>query len=144
VTSARPGRGSHPRIALVTCRPQPRIPLDPDLPGLHRALLATGADADVVCWDDPDLDWAGYDLAVIRSTWDYTLRTGAFLAWAERCAALTTLANPPGVVRWNADKRYLGELAAAGVPVVPTRYLPPGTGMADGLPDGGAARTRST
>ena len=127
VISARPDQGTRPRIALVTCRPQPLIPLDPDLPWLHRALLAAGADTDVVCWDDPDIDWAAYDLAVLRSTWDYTLRTEPFLAWTERCAALTVLANPPEVVRWNADKRYLGDLAAAGVPVVPTRYLAPGT-----------------
>lgn len=39
---------------------------------------------------------------------------------------LTRLANPAGVVRWNTDKRYIGDLAAAGVPVVPTRYLAPG------------------
>ncbi|CAM5554160.1 ATP-grasp domain-containing protein OS=Streptomyces glaucescens OX=1907 GN=SGLAU_11205 PE=4 SV=1 [Streptomyces glaucescens] len=36
-------------------------------------------------------------------------------------------------MRWNADKRYLGELAAAGVPTVPTRYIAPGE-RAD-LPD---------
>ena len=30
------------------------------------------------------------------------------------------LVNPADVVRWNTDKRYLAELAAAGVPVVPT------------------------
>ncbi len=132
MTSARPDSGARPKIALVTCRPQPRVNLDRDLPGLHRALLDAGADADAVCWDDPDADWAAYDLALIRSTWDYTWHTEAFLAWAERCAALTTLANPPEVVRWNSDKRYLGELAEAGVPVVPTRYLAPGaSGAAD-------------
>jgi hypothetical protein len=30
------------------------------------------------------------------------------------------------IVRWNADKRHLGQLAEAGVPVVPTRYFAPG------------------
>jgi hypothetical protein len=126
-----------PRTALVTCRPQPRVNPDRDLWALHRALLDAGADADVVCWDDPALDWAAYDLAVLRSTWDYTWRTGEFLAWAERCAAVTRLANPVDVVRWNTDKRYLGELAAAGVPTVETRYLEPGG--SGGLPDGAGA-----
>src|SRR5690606_16238539 len=85
-------------------------------------------------WDDPAVDWAGFDLAVIRSTWDYTWRAAEFTAWAERCGAATRLANPADVVRWNTDKRYLGDLAAAGVPVVPTRYLAPGDPPT--LPDG--------
>jgi len=39
---------------------------------------------------------------------------------------VTRLANPSSVVEWNIDKHYLGELAAAGVHVVPTTYLEPG------------------
>ncbi|WP_255951461.1 ATP-grasp domain-containing protein [Streptomyces odontomachi] len=132
---------ARPRIALVTCRPQPRVRLDPDLPALYGALTEAGAEADAVCWDDPDVDWTSYDLAVIRSTWDYTWRADAFVAWAERCAALTTLANPPDVIRWNTDKHYLGDLAAAGVPAVETRYLAPGHGTAAGLPGSGAGGT---
>ncbi|GHG91620.1 ATP-grasp domain-containing protein [Streptomyces lanatus] len=122
-----------PRIALVTCRPGPEISVDRDLPVLVAALRAAGAEADSVYWDDETVDWGGYGLAVIRSTWDYSWRAAEFLAWAERCGKLTRLANPVGVVRWNADKRYLGDLAEAGVPVVPTRYFPPGDGV-DGLP----------
>jgi glutathione synthase/RimK-type ligase-like ATP-grasp enzyme len=97
------------------------------------ALREAGADADAVFWDDDTADWGGYDLAVIRSTWDYSWRAAEFLAWAERCAKVTRLANPVEVVRWNADKRYLGDLAAAGVPAVPTRYIAPGEAV-DGFP----------
>ncbi|MET8636973.1 ATP-grasp domain-containing protein [Streptomyces sp. NPDC004096] len=114
------------RVALVTCRPRPEVSVDRDLPGLVAELRAAGAAADAVYWDDPDIDWAAYDLAVIRSTWDYSWRAAEFTAWAERCARATRLANPVEVVRWNTDKRYLGDLAAAGVPVVPTRYIAPG------------------
>ncbi|MFF1376845.1 RimK family alpha-L-glutamate ligase [Streptomyces sp. NPDC058308] len=113
-----------PRIALVTRRPRPEH--DTDLPVLARAVGAAGGDVRVVGWDDPDVDWSGFDLAVIRSTWDYSWRTGEYVAWAERCASLTRLANPADVVRWNTDKRYLGELAEGGVPVVPTYYRAPG------------------
>jgi glutathione synthase/RimK-type ligase-like ATP-grasp enzyme len=115
-----------PRIALITCRPGPQVADDRDLPVLVRELTAAGASARAVLWDDPDVDWGSYDLAVIRSTWDYSWRTAEFTAWAERCGAVTRLANPAPVVRWNTDKRYLGDLAAAGVPTVPTRYLAPG------------------
>ncbi|MFC8423172.1 RimK family alpha-L-glutamate ligase [Streptomyces sp. NPDC057236] len=123
-----------PRIALVTCRPGPDVSEDRDLPGLVRALEEAGAEASAEVWDDDAVDWARFDLAVIRSTWDYSWRSAEFTAWAERCGTLTRLANPADVVRWNTDKRYLGELAAAGVPVVDTRYLAAGDPL--DLPDG--------
>ncbi|MEU6550229.1 hypothetical protein ABZ915_08060 [Streptomyces sp. NPDC046915] len=124
-----------PRIALATYDPGAEPSKDRDLPELVRALRAAGADAVAVTWDDPDTDWSGFDLVVIRSTWDYSWRTEEFVAWAERCAKVTRLANPVPVVRWNTDKRYLGDLAAARVPVVPTRYLAPGDAVtADSFP----------
>ncbi|MFK0018401.1 RimK family alpha-L-glutamate ligase [Streptomyces sp. NPDC090798] len=115
------------RIALATYRPEEGAEsLDRDLPVLRAALEEAGAEAVVGYWDDPDVDWAAFDLVVIRSTWDYSWRVAEFVAWAERCGKLTRLANPAAVVRWNTDKRYIGELAEAGVPTVPTRYLAPG------------------
>ncbi|MER5467326.1 hypothetical protein [Streptomyces sp. NPDC002685] len=114
------------RIALVTYDPGEEPGADRDLPVLKRALKDAGAVAEIVHWDDPGADWAGYDLALIRSTWDYSRRVAEFVGWAERCAELTRLLNPAPVVRWNTDKRYLGDLADAGVPVIPTRYLAPG------------------
>lgn len=115
-----------PRVALVTYDPGPEPSKDADLPVLLAALRAAGAEAEAEYWDDAGVDWAAYDLAVIRSTWDYSWRVAEFVAWAETCAKVTRLANPAGIVRWNTDKRYIGDLAAAGVPVVPTRYLAPG------------------
>jgi len=114
------------RTALVTCRPGPGVAEDRDLPGLVRALQAAGAEAVAVAWDDEEVDWGSFDLAVIRSTWDYSWRAAEFTAWAQRCGRATRLANPVDVVRWNVDKRYLGELGAAGVPVVETRYVAAG------------------
>ncbi|WP_435843697.1 ATP-grasp domain-containing protein [Streptomyces fructofermentans] len=128
------------RIALVTCREVLETGYDRDLPALAGALAHAGAEAVVAVWDDPDVDWAGFDLVLIRSTWDYSWRAAEFVAWAERCGAAAPLANPAAVVRWNTDKRYLGDLAAAGVPVVDTRYLAPGdeadpvAGVLAGLP----------
>ncbi|MGW1716591.1 ATP-grasp domain-containing protein [Streptomyces sp. NPDC002156] len=121
------------RIAIVTYDPRPGTSKDRDLPVLVRELTAAGADTAAVYWDDPDIDWASFDLALVRSTWDYTWRAEEFAGWLERCGKLTRVANPVGVLRWNMDKRYLGELAAAGVPTVPTTYLAPGD--APDLPD---------
>jgi glutathione synthase/RimK-type ligase-like ATP-grasp enzyme len=78
-------------------------------------------------WNDPGVDWASYDLVVVRTTWDYPNKIAAFLAWADRVAATRTLWNPAPMLRWNTDKQYLRELAERGVPIVPTRWLPRGS-----------------
>jgi glutathione synthase/RimK-type ligase-like ATP-grasp enzyme len=108
-------------VALATCRQHPGG--DEDAPLLLAACSAAGLDAEWRVWDDAAVDWTSYDLVVIRSTWDYPPRRDDFTAWA---ASVPRLANPADVVRWNTDKRYLCELAAAGVPVVPTEHLEPG------------------
>ncbi len=114
-----------PRIALVTARAA--LELDEDMPLLVEALQEAGVAVETPYWNDPAVDWAGYGAALLRSTWDYAERIDEFLDWCDRCAAGTRLLNPPQVVRWNTDKRYLSDLAVAGVPVVPTRFVEPGS-----------------
>ena len=116
-----------PRIALATCRDLPAG--DEDSPLLLAACASAGLDAEWRVWDDPVVDWASYDLVVIRSTWDYVPRRDDFAAWA---ASVPRLANPADVVGWNTDKSYLANLEAAGVPVVPTRWLEPGAAVPGG------------
>jgi O-ureido-D-serine cyclo-ligase len=112
------------RIVVATCERAPE--LDDDWPRLHSALTDRGADASAAAWTDPEVNWASFDLVVIRGTWDYFARLGEFLAWVHRVAAATRLVNPAPVVAWNADKRYLDDLAADGVPVVTTTFVAPG------------------
>jgi hypothetical protein len=109
------------RIALATCATLPD--LDPDERLLMAPLHALGMTAEAAVWDDPGVDWAAFDLVVIRSTWDYTARRDAFLAWTR---SVPRLVNPADIVAWNTDKRYLADLAAAGLPVVPTAWIEPG------------------
>lgn len=96
---------------------------------LVAALTERGAHARVEPWDAPDdvAGWSAADLVVVRTTWDYTDRRDEFLAWAARVADSAALQNPLAVLEWNSHKRYLVELAAAGVPVVPTRLVPAGS-----------------
>ncbi|MFY2763662.1 hypothetical protein ACOQFR_06380, partial [Arenimonas sp. MALMAid1274] len=108
--------------------------LDEDLDPLLAACRDAGIDATVVAWDDITVSWARFDAVLLRSTWDYVDRLPEFLAWCERTAGVTRLWNGPDVVRWNTDKRYLGELAARGVPVIESHYLAPGDDPAS-LPD---------
>jgi hypothetical protein len=118
------------RVALVTCSTLPD--LDPDDRPVRDALIARGIEATAPVWDDASVDWEAFDLAVIRSTWDYPARRDEFVEWA---GSVSRLANPADIVAWNTDKRYLRELAAVGIPVVPTQWLAPGEIVA--LPAGG-------
>jgi O-ureido-D-serine cyclo-ligase len=113
-----------PPIALVSARVARGQ--DADLAPLCVALREQGLACEVVDWDDPAVDWRHYALALVRSTWDYTQRLPEFLAWIERVASLTTLLNPPALLRWNTDKHYLAELARRGLPVVPSAFIEPG------------------
>lgn len=96
--------------------------IDHDTPVLVRALRERGVAADPVVWHDRDVDWAGHDLLVLRSPWDYPDRMPELDAWLARVEQEVPVLNAPALVRWNLDKRYLAELAALGVAVVPTTY----------------------
>jgi O-ureido-D-serine cyclo-ligase len=113
-----------PRIALVTAIAAHA--LDDDMQPLLDALRAAGIDADMRAWDDPTVAWSRYDIALLRSPWDYTMRLDEFLAWCETTSRVTRLLNPLDVVRWNTDKRYLAQLESIGIPIVPTEFLVPG------------------
>jgi hypothetical protein len=111
-------------VAIVSCRQLPEPDHDQDL--LLAALSAADVDARLVAWDDPEVDWAEFQLAVVRSTWNYIQHLPAFLEWIQRTSRLTQLWNPAEVVAANCHKRYLIELADRGLPVVPTSYWPKG------------------
>ena len=57
---------------------------DLDMPPLLAACARAGVPAEVLAWDDPTVSWGRFDAVLLRSTWDYTQRRGAFLEW---CAA---------------------------------------------------------
>lgn len=120
------------RIALATAIAA--FTLDEDMAPLREACAEAGIETHALAWDDPTVGWGRFDAVLLRSTWDYIDRLPEFLAWCDRVAAQTRLWNPAEVVRWNTDKRYLGELAARGVPVIESHFLAPGDDAAS-LPD---------
>lgn len=113
-----------PRIALATAIAS--FSLDEDLAPLQAACADAGIEATPLAWDDPTVSWSRFDAVLLRSTWDYMDRRKEFLAWCARIDAIVPLWNAPDVVRWNTDKRYLADLARAGVPVIPSHFLAPG------------------
>jgi glutathione synthase/RimK-type ligase-like ATP-grasp enzyme len=64
---------------------------------------------------------------VIRSPWDYFERAAEFRHWLDaRIASGVLMCNAGDILDWNYDKRYLQDLEAAGVPLVPTLCIPRG------------------
>lgn len=103
------------------------------MPPLLSALQEAGTDVHEVDWDDAQVDWCAFDLALLRSTWDASIRLAEFLEWSKRVDGLTQLLNPLPVIRWNTDKHYLAALAGAGVPTVPTAFIEPGQDAAQAI-----------
>jgi hypothetical protein len=92
---------------------------DKDSGALLRGLAEAGFRADAPVWHDPSVDWAAFDLLVVRSPWDYPERYAEFTGWLERAAGRTRILNAPDLIGWNIDKRYLDDFRAAGIPCVP-------------------------
>jgi hypothetical protein len=85
-------------------------------------LAAALVDAEFCGWDDPDVQWDSYDRVVLRSVFDYQDRADEFLAWCDSMGA-ERLRNPPELVAFAADKRYLADLS---VPTIPTSFIASG------------------
>ncbi len=110
-------------IALVTA--DACLEDDHDMPPLLDACRTQSLDVEVRAWDDPKVNWSRYGAVVLRSPWDYVDRMAQFLAWCDHVSAVSELFNPLAAVRWSLDKHYLADLAARGVPVVPTCFVEP-------------------
>lgn len=110
------------RLAFATYRALPQLSDDDRL--AVAALRVHGVSVESAVWDSPLVDWRKYDAVVLRSTWDYHQRPEEFeswLAYVEHLGVPTW--NPPPLIRWNMDKRYLTDLASRGVATVPTLVL---------------------
>jgi hypothetical protein len=111
-----------PRIAFISTDPDFIGHDDSDLAPLSSAVQALGLEVSVPSWRDSSVDWAEFDLAVMRSPWDYAGALPEFLAWLDRVSGQTRILNTPEVIRWNLDKRYLGELEARAVTIVESHF----------------------
>ncbi|MGE0550429.1 MAG: hypothetical protein AB7O24_11525 [Kofleriaceae bacterium] len=121
------------KLRVATCLALPEA--DVDEAPLARALAAAGFDAELIAWDDPNADWDAPIATILRSTWNYSTALPSFLRWIDRVGSTAPLWNPPAIVRGNVHKRYLVELAARGVAVVPTTLVEQGHQLALGSLD---------
>ena len=109
------------RIAFVTCDQYPSLTADDRLAAV--ALERMGVSVAPAIWRDAITDWAGFELVVLRSMWDYHLHTDEFNRWLALLDRVQArVVNPVTIVRWNMDKHYLRDLRDRGVTVVPTEW----------------------
>ena len=76
-----------------------------------------------LAWDDNEVDWSGFDAALMGTAWDYWERQSEFLAALERIESKIPLYHSTQLIRWNIRKTYLAELADRGVAVIPTVWI---------------------
>jgi glutathione synthase/RimK-type ligase-like ATP-grasp enzyme len=114
--------GPRGTVALVTCAAYPQLSNDDRL--LLPALSEAGFEPVARVWDDPAESWASHAAVVVRSCWDYHHRPVEFHAWLDRLSDEgARVFNPVSLLRWNSDKRYLRDLADAGIEVIPTAWV---------------------
>lgn len=91
---------------------------------LATALTEQGFSVQPEIWSRAKPDWRDFDCVVVRSCWDYHLHEREFFEWIamlERNGVMVL--NTPNLLRWNARKTYLAELASSGIAIPDTIFL---------------------
>lgn len=110
------------QLLVATCAKLPNLTDDDHL--LLAELAKRGVKCRIADWRDPAVDWKGADAVLIRTTWDYFKHVAELRAWLDRLDAESVrLINPSSVIRRNLDKRYLRDLAQAGVAILPATWV---------------------
>lgn len=88
---------------------------------LVECLRNIGVSGEVVPWDDENVDWNKYDIAVLRSAWGYHKQYDKFLNWlALLDKRELQLINNTDIVRWNTNKEVqFATLSQLKVPIIP-------------------------
>lgn len=107
------------RIAFLSIEDLTNYVCDDEL--VVQNLQENGWQVKMIPWRRSGVDWRVFDAVVIRSTWDYQKAPQAFfevLLGIEQTGV--PLLNSLSLVKWNLNKNYLRDLAAHGIPIVPT------------------------
>ncbi len=84
-----------------------------------------GHQVELQVWDNPLVDWKAYDVVIVKSTWDYFIgKIEQFYSWLDYLESNNIpCLNKPDLIRWNADKHYLLDIAWNGLNIVPTYII---------------------
>lgn len=88
---------------------------------LSAACAAEGVELVAQVWDEP-FEPDGYAGFMVGTVWDYPPKQQTFLSTLDRLHERAPVFNPPHLVRWNIEKTYLRDLAAAGAPSIATYW----------------------
>jgi hypothetical protein len=98
-----------------------------------KTLLATfhqhGLQAELVMWNDQQVDWKQYNTVFLHTTWDYILHVDEFRDWIKELDPYLSFLNPKELILWNMDKRYLLDLQAKGVTLPHTSFFETGSDL---------------
>ncbi|BAP29485.1 uncharacterized protein CHSO_0448 [Chryseobacterium sp. StRB126] len=87
-----------------------------------------GLDVVPSIWNDENVDWSNFDVAIIKSPWDYHNHLNEFLNWLDHLEQLgIKVLNPVEIIKWNSDKHYLKDIADRQLPVIASEYLEKGS-----------------
>lgn len=90
-------------------------------------LTKNGLNISKEIWNDEQVKWENYDVAILKSPWDYFDLIEDFYAWLKKIESLNIkLLNPLETVKWNADKHYLLDIEKAGLNVTPSKFITKG------------------
>lgn len=107
------------RVALITTDARFLGDQERDIGILADRLGDRGLEVSTPIWHDPGVAWEDFDVAIMRSPWDYPGRVEEFMTWLDDVSTRVPVLNPPELIRWDMDKRYLVDLVEAGVPCAP-------------------------
>ena len=97
---------------------------DIEVGALRPAFEEAGLELVEIDWRAPVGDFDGLKLVLLGTAWDYQDHPREFLDKLEALGERGIMVcNPPPVVRWNAEKRYLREMERRGAAIVPTLWL---------------------
>ncbi|WP_257657060.1 ATP-grasp domain-containing protein [Parapedobacter lycopersici] len=119
------------KIAIVSYKKQEKftqgVANDEDT-DLIEFLKGKGSDAVPAIWNDRAVDWSEFNVAIIKSPWDYHNHLTAFLMWLDSLDKLGVhVLNPTEIIKWNSHKLYLKDLAKKGLSVISAEYLEKGS-----------------
>lgn len=123
------------KIALVSYKKQEKfaqgVTNDEDTELLN-FLTGKGLDVVPVIWNDNHVDWSTFNVAVIKSPWDYHNHLTEFLTWLNTLEKLSIkVLNPVEIIQWNSHKKYLRDIAQNGLPVIAAEFLDKGSDFDD-------------
>jgi glutathione synthase/RimK-type ligase-like ATP-grasp enzyme len=109
------------KLAFLTCSElNPNSILDDHL--VKSKLEGMGHQVSSVIWDH-EKNWEKFDAVIVRTTWDYQQKSQLFFQTLQTISEQSQLYNPIRLMQWNGSKLYLKELAAKGIPTIPTLWV---------------------